>query len=56
VIAKGVSIGSCSVIGAMSYVNKDIPSGKKAWGCPAQVVGDVEDIEFSITGDRSDSV
>lgn len=35
VIQMGVSIGEQSVIGAMSFVNKNIPSGAKAYGCPA---------------------
>jgi acetyltransferase-like isoleucine patch superfamily enzyme len=40
VIAKGVTIGDRAVIGAMSFVNADIPAGKKAWGTPARVMGD----------------
>ena len=40
VIARGVTIGDRAVIGAMSFVNADIPAGKKAWGTPAKVVGD----------------
>lgn len=39
VIAKGVTIGDNVTIGAMSFVNSDIPSGAKAWGCPARVIG-----------------
>jgi acetyltransferase-like isoleucine patch superfamily enzyme len=35
VIQKGVSIGDGVVIGAMSLVNCDIPSGARAWGIPA---------------------
>lgn len=35
VISKGVTIGDGAVIGAMSFVNRDIPAGAKAWGCPA---------------------
>jgi acetyltransferase-like isoleucine patch superfamily enzyme len=35
VISKGVSIGDGSVIGANSFVNKDIPRGMFAWGVPA---------------------
>src|SRR5262245_7840705 len=42
VIAKGVTIGDSVVIGAMSFVNNDIASFKRAWGCPAVVVGGVE--------------
>lgn len=37
VIAMGVTIGDCVVIGAMAFVNKPIPPRKKAWGCPAVV-------------------
>lgn len=42
VIAMGVTVGDSAVIGAMSFVNKDIPARKKAWGCPAVVTGDVD--------------
>jgi acetyltransferase-like isoleucine patch superfamily enzyme len=42
VIAKGVSIGDSVVIGAMSFVNSDVPARKIAWGCPARIVGDVK--------------
>jgi len=42
VIGLGVTIGDCAVIGAMAYVDKDIPARSKAWGCPAAVVGTVE--------------
>jgi acetyltransferase-like isoleucine patch superfamily enzyme len=42
IIAKGVTIGDSAVIGALSFVNKDIPARKKAWGRPAVITGDVE--------------
>jgi acetyltransferase-like isoleucine patch superfamily enzyme len=35
VIEKGVTIGDGVIIGAMSLVNRDIPSGARAWGIPA---------------------
>lgn len=38
VVARGVMIGDGAVIGAMSFVNADVPAGAKAWGCPARVV------------------
>ncbi len=41
VIAMGVTIGESAVIGAMSFVNRDIPARKSAWGCPARIAGDV---------------
>ena len=37
VIQKGVTIGDGAVIGAMSLVNRDIPSGARAWGIPAKL-------------------
>ena len=37
VIEKGVTIGDGVVIGAMSLVNRDIPSGARAWGIPARL-------------------
>ena len=41
IIQMDVTIGDGAVVGAMSLVNKNIPPGKKAWGCPARIVGDV---------------
>ncbi len=41
IVAMGVTIGDSAVIGAMSFVNKDIPARKSAWGCPARLVDDV---------------
>lgn len=38
VIEKGVTIGDGACIGAMSFVNRDIPAGAKAWGCPARMI------------------
>jgi acetyltransferase-like isoleucine patch superfamily enzyme len=37
----GVTIGRGSIIGANSFVNKDIPSGVKAWGTPARNQGKI---------------
>jgi acetyltransferase-like isoleucine patch superfamily enzyme len=36
VIQKGVTIGDDVVIGAMSLVNRDVPSGARVWGVPAR--------------------
>ena len=36
-VSDGVTIGKGSIIGAMSFVNKDIPDYSVAYGCPAKV-------------------
>lgn len=41
VISMGVEIGDSVIVGAMSFVNRDIPARKKVWGCPARIVEDV---------------
>jgi len=41
VIARGVTIGDKVVIGANSLVTKDIPSGMKAAGNPAKIIGPI---------------
>ena len=38
VIQKGVCIGDRAVIGAQSFVNRDIPPDTRAWGTPARIV------------------
>jgi len=37
VISKGVTIGNRCVIGANSFVNRDLPDDARAWGVPAQI-------------------
>jgi len=39
IVAMGCHIGSRVVIGASSFVNKDIPDNTKAFGTPAIVIG-----------------
>jgi acetyltransferase-like isoleucine patch superfamily enzyme len=36
VIAMGVTVGDRVVIGAMSFVNRDVPDGAKVYGSPAR--------------------
>lgn len=43
VIAKGVTIGDRTVIGAFSLVNKDIPANSIATGIPCKVTGSTLD-------------
>lgn len=38
IIQMGVTVGDKSVIGAMSLVNKNIPSNCRAWGNPAKII------------------
>jgi acetyltransferase-like isoleucine patch superfamily enzyme len=40
IVSMGVTIGDRVVIGAMSFIKHNIPPGKKAWGCPAAIIGD----------------
>ena len=42
VVAMGVSVGSRCVIGAHTYVNRDVPDGSIVVGAPGRVVGRVE--------------
>lgn len=42
IIAKGVSIGRHSVIGANSFVNRNIPPFSIAAGSPAKIIGEVK--------------
>jgi acetyltransferase-like isoleucine patch superfamily enzyme len=39
VVQMGVNISDRAVIGAMSFVNRDIPTGMRAWGSPARIIG-----------------
>ncbi len=39
VIMPGVVIGDGAVVGAMSFVNKNIPAHTKAFGCPVSIIG-----------------
>jgi acetyltransferase-like isoleucine patch superfamily enzyme len=41
VVSRGVKIGSHTIIGAYSFVNKDIPSYSFVYGQPAKVMGKV---------------
>ena len=41
VVMPGVTIGSNSVIGACSFVNKDIPADVIAYGTPCKVVSEI---------------
>jgi acetyltransferase-like isoleucine patch superfamily enzyme len=39
IVQMGVTIGDGAVIGAMSFVNRDVPPGARVYGCPARVAG-----------------
>jgi len=52
IIQKGVTIGDYVVVGAHSFVNRDIPSFSIAYGVPSRLVGKIEmtpekDINFT---------
>lgn len=37
VVQMGISIGAGAIVGALSFVNRDLPAGVKAYGVPARV-------------------
>lgn len=37
VVQMGVTIGNQAIVGTNSFVNRDIPAGAKAFGCPARI-------------------
>jgi len=45
VIMPGVTVGENSIIGACSFVNKDIPDNAIAYGVPAQIKKKMDDID-----------
>ena len=45
-IGPGVIIGENSMVGACSYIRKNVPSRECWWGCPAQKQGTVPKEEF----------
>jgi acetyltransferase-like isoleucine patch superfamily enzyme len=42
VIARGVSVGPHAIVGALSFVNADVPPYAVAVGAPARVIGTIE--------------
>ena len=38
VIMPGVTIGPNTVVGAMSFVNRDLPANAVAYGCPIRII------------------
>ena len=45
IIQKGITIGEGSVIGANSFVNKNIPKKSKAYGSPARIKSESLDLK-----------
>jgi sugar O-acyltransferase (sialic acid O-acetyltransferase NeuD family) len=45
-ILEHLYIGDWAVIGAGSLVNKDVPQGVVAYGVPAKVIGENEEVDF----------
>ena len=48
VIMPGVTIGERSIIGAFSFVNKDIPDRVLAYGVPVKVIRPLTDNEINV--------
>lgn len=49
VVAPGVTIGARTVVGAHSFVNRDLPERSVAVGTPARVVGRVDEVDGEVT-------
>lgn len=47
VIMPGITIGENSVVGAFSFVNRDVPANVVAYGVPARVVRALREDEIS---------
>ena len=47
VIMPGVTIGENSIVGAMSFVNRDIPDNVVAAGVPAKVIKKIESADYA---------
>ena len=43
VVIPGMTIGKNSIVGAFSFVNKDIPANVVAAGVPAKVIKKIDD-------------
>ena len=57
IVSRGVTVGDHSVIGANSFVNKDIPAFSIAVGSPARIIGHVElvgDCDVRLVYDRKE--
>lgn len=52
IVEKGITIGKCSIIGANSFVNKDIPPFSKAFGTPIKVVGSTKELIDNFLKDK----
>jgi len=48
VIQMGVTIGDKAVVGALSFVNRDVPAGARAYGCPAKLKGHLQENSVSL--------
>ena len=55
VIAMGVTVGTRSVIGAGSFVNRDVPPGSIAVGAPCRIIGEVKVVESDVGFDYHDA-
>lgn len=50
VIMPGVTIGGNSIIGAFSFVNKDVPDNVLAYGIPIKIIRKLNENEIQING------
>ena len=42
VVMPGITVGENAIIGAMSFVNKNVPANSIVWGVPASIKGTIK--------------
>lgn len=50
----GVTVGENAVVGAMSFVNRDIPDNCVAVGVPAKVIKKIQSADYADSTDSND--
>jgi acetyltransferase-like isoleucine patch superfamily enzyme len=48
VVMPGVTVGENSMVGAFSFVNKDIPDNVVAFGIPVKVIKNIKDLKNNV--------
>ncbi len=54
VVMPGVTVGENAVVGAMSFVNRDIPDNCVAVGVPVKVIKKIQSADYADSTDSND--